>query len=224
MFTLGLIAIWLLVGCAVGLYMTRRGHAPYLWLFLVPFGPLALLFAVGSRDDETRASPTVTQIGSVSGQGSLHLLAGVDGSEAARQAAAGAVRLLHDLVARVSLVAVLDYESPETHPLRDEVAEADSWLVTAEQAIEPDVGAPPARVVLFGDPATELLRWAREEEADVIAVAARSHGLGRHLLAGSVTRRVVQASSCPVVVLPTGASDDGPASDRSRDIKERNTS
>lgn len=224
MLTLALVTIWLLVGCAVGLYMVRRGHSPYLWLFLVPFGPLALLFAVGSRDDETRTSPTVTQIGGVGRKGSLHLLVGVDGSEAARRAATDAVRLLRDLLARVSLVAVLDYESPETHPLGNEVTEADAWLLAAEQAIGPAFDAPAGRVVLFGDPSTELLRWARDNDADVIAVAARSHGLGRHLLAGSVTRRVLQASSCPVVVLRTDASNETPEQGLSEGVKERNTS
>ncbi len=46
MTTAVVVAIWLLCGCAVALWMVRRGHSPYLWLILVTFGPLALLFAI----------------------------------------------------------------------------------------------------------------------------------------------------------------------------------
>jgi nucleotide-binding universal stress UspA family protein len=207
MLTVVVVAAWLLIGCAVGFFMVRHGHSPYLWLVLVAFGPLAILFAIGARDDASRTRPTITRVGTTA-SGPLHVLAGIDGSSASSEAAAMALRLLDGAVGKVTLVAVLDIESPDTHPRGDAVQEADEWLRTAADLVAENVGVSAERVVLFGEPATELTEWAHAHDVHVIAVAARSHWTARHLLAGSVTRRVLQKSPCPVVVAPSGHDHD----------------
>lgn len=207
MLTVVVVAAWLLTGCAVGFFMVRHGHSPYLWLVLVAFGPLAILFAIGARDDASRTRPTITEAGTAT-SGPLHLLAGIDGSPASKEAAAMALRLLDGAVGKVTLVAVLDIESPDTHPRGDAVQEADEWLREAAIVLDDHLDAAAERVVLFGEPATELTDWASAHSVHVIAVAARSHWTARHLLAGSVTRRVLQKSPCPVVVSPSGLDRD----------------
>jgi len=222
MVTVVVVAVWLLVGCAVGFAMVRRGHSPYLWLVLVVFGPLSVLFAIGARDDAARSGPTVTASGEVA-DGPLHLLVGVDGSQASRDAATVASQLFERSLGKITLVAVRDYESTETHPRGDAVQEADEWLRVSASDLTERGGPAPERLVLFGDPATELTNWAHEHHADVIVVAARSHWTARHLLAGSVTRSVLQKSPCPVVVVPSGPPErDDPVIHLDQQSKERN--
>jgi len=55
--------------------------------------------------------------------------------------------------------------------------------------------------VVTGEPPAEILRLAREEQADLIVIA--SHGLTgwRHLVFGSVAEKVVRFSPCPVLTI-----------------------
>ncbi len=207
MITVVVVAAWLLCGCAVAMFMVRRGHSPYLWLILVCFGPLAILFGLGSRDDEATLGPKVTRVGEI-GSGPLHLLLGIDGSRSSLDAARQAVVLLGEFTGEITLAAVLDYEAPETHPRGDAEQEADAWLVEAANAIENAAGLSPGRVVLFGDPVRQLTRWADEHGVNLIGVAARSHWATRHLLAGSVTKGLVERAPCPVIVLPQPVPSD----------------
>jgi len=61
--------------------------------------------------------------------------------------------------------------------------------------------------VMQGDPATQILRYARSVNADVIVMGAA--GLERPTRpVGSVTATVVARSDCPVLIVPTGRSVD----------------
>lgn len=55
---------------------------------------------------------------------------------------------------------------------------------------------------LAGDPAHEILGFARDEKADVIVLGSRGHGRLAGLLLGSVTQKVVALAHCPVLVVP----------------------
>jgi len=54
------------------------------------------------------------------------------------------------------------------------------------------------RLLLRGDPAREIVRVAREESADLIAMTTRGHGAMYRLLLGSVTAKVLHDAACPV--------------------------
>jgi nucleotide-binding universal stress UspA family protein len=56
-------------------------------------------------------------------------------------------------------------------------------------------------IVSSGDAATEIVRLAEEEKADLITIA--THGLTgwRHLVHGSVTEKVLRAAACPVLTI-----------------------
>jgi len=55
--------------------------------------------------------------------------------------------------------------------------------------------------VAIGDPASEIVRAAREHDCDLIAIASHGRtGIG-HLLLGSVAERVIRESSVPVVTI-----------------------
>jgi universal stress protein A len=57
---------------------------------------------------------------------------------------------------------------------------------------------------LFGDPANEIVRYAREHGIDLIVVGTHGRTLSRALL-GSVAERVIRTAPCPVLAVPIGA-------------------
>jgi nucleotide-binding universal stress UspA family protein len=62
------------------------------------------------------------------------------------------------------------------------------------------------KVVLQGDPATELLAFAASVNADLIATGSHGHGFVARLLVGSVTTRIVRCSTCSVLTVPHAAA------------------
>jgi nucleotide-binding universal stress UspA family protein len=62
-------------------------------------------------------------------------------------------------------------------------------------------GVPATISVAAGDPAYEILRLAKELEADIIVIATHGHGGWRHFLFGSVAEKVVRQAPCPVLVV-----------------------
>ncbi len=74
-----------------------------------------------------------------------------------------------------------------------------------EQLIEEALrkrGCAEARVaVLFGDPANEIARFARDRGAGAIVIHSHGRTGAAHLLIGSVAERVVRYAHCPVLVL-----------------------
>jgi nucleotide-binding universal stress UspA family protein len=62
------------------------------------------------------------------------------------------------------------------------------------------------RVLLQGDPATELLAFATSVNADTIATGSHGHGFVARMLVGSVTTRILRCSTCSVLCVPHAAA------------------
>jgi hypothetical protein len=62
------------------------------------------------------------------------------------------------------------------------------------------------RVLLQGDPATELLAFAASVNADMIATGSHGHGFVARMLVGSVTTRILRCSTCSVLCVPHAAA------------------
>ncbi len=60
-----------------------------------------------------------------------------------------------------------------------------------------------AQVIEAATPAEGILSFAREKECDLTVVSATGMSAVRAVLLGSNTRKVVRASACPILVLPT---------------------
>ena len=58
------------------------------------------------------------------------------------------------------------------------------------------------KVLLQGDPATELLAFASSVNSDLIATGSHGHGFVARMLIGSVTTRIVRCSTCSVLTVP----------------------
>ena len=54
------------------------------------------------------------------------------------------------------------------------------------------------RTLLEGDPALEIVKFAHDEQADLIIMPTHGHGPFRRLLMGSVTAKVLHDARCPV--------------------------
>ncbi|MGE4427964.1 MAG: universal stress protein, partial [Solirubrobacteraceae bacterium] len=61
-------------------------------------------------------------------------------------------------------------------------------------------------VVLVGDPAESLID--RSAELHLLVLGSRDFGPVRHVILGSVSRRVLDRAQCPVIVVPRGAHRD----------------
>lgn len=61
------------------------------------------------------------------------------------------------------------------------------------------------KILLQGDPATELLAFAASVNADLIATGSHGRGFVARMLVGSVTTRLVRCSTCSVLTVPHAA-------------------
>ena len=57
------------------------------------------------------------------------------------------------------------------------------------------------RQVLPGRPFVEIIRYARDQEIDLIVIATHGRGALASMLLGSVTEKVVRKSMCPVLTI-----------------------
>jgi len=55
--------------------------------------------------------------------------------------------------------------------------------------------------VLFGRPASALVKAAETNKADLIVMGTHGHGAVMHMLMGNVAERVVRTASCPVLTV-----------------------
>ena len=86
---------------------------------------------------------------------------------------------------------------PTSLSFRDE-AESATGAVVAE--LELWGAASVHRRVLSGSPASEIVKLAKEAQADLIVVASGSGGLSDTILLGSTAQRVQHSAPCPVLV------------------------
>ncbi len=109
------------------------------------------------------------------------------------------IRLVHVAPSPESVVddagRVLAYADQEMARLEAEALDA----LRAFELHLPDAQVDSA--VRFGDPATEIVREAEEFGADLVAMAASTHGRVHRLVCGSVAEQVMRRAPMPVLVL-----------------------
>jgi nucleotide-binding universal stress UspA family protein len=130
------------------------------------------------------------------------IVVATDGSESVRRAVDVALDLAARFDAAVHALYVVDGDEVSSSPeqvredLRSALAErGEAALADVEARAETDVRT----TIREGNPASEIIEFAREVDADVVATGTRGrHGENRFLI-GSVAERVVR--TCPVPVL-----------------------
>jgi nucleotide-binding universal stress UspA family protein len=71
-------------------------------------------------------------------------------------------------------------------------------------------------VIAFGRPAAEIMRVAREREAEVIVMGVHGRNALDLLLFGSTTNHVIRAAPCPVLTIPGPTAAERPLAVRAR--------
>jgi nucleotide-binding universal stress UspA family protein len=133
------------------------------------------------------------------------IVVGVDGSENARHALDWAIMLAEPVAARVvavhalGLLDRLDDTPVPTEAHRDQIIEefTTNWCAALDRAPVPDV-----RLARDGPPADVILATAKEYDADLVVVGERGIGGGPGRDLGSTSRRVLEASPKPVLIVP----------------------
>lgn len=134
------------------------------------------------------------------------IVVGIDGSAGSREAVLWAARLARATGAEVLAVHGFPYEpmlGAETNALGAEEARTNAEGEWTADLREFDI---PHRVLIEEDDArSSLCRIALDEQADVLVVGSRGHGLVAELVLGSVAHHLTHHSPVPVVVIPAGS-------------------
>ncbi len=130
----------------------------------------------------------------------------IDFSEASRLAMAEAADLARRFGGELTLLHVHELPPDAQVPLdesENEVISVDlerslaAWRAEAARIL----GEPVRSRVRVGDPAAEIVRFARGTDVDLIVVGAYGDKGVRTLILGSVAERVIRAAPCPVIAI-----------------------
>jgi len=125
-----------------------------------------------------------------------------DGSEGPCRAVEQAYRLAAAFDATIHALYVVDETFPaHSHydMVREDMEDAGEEAVERIEANAPE-GIAVEKVFLTGVPHDEIVAYAAEHDADLIAMGTNGRtGLSRFVAAGSTTERVVRGSSVPVL-------------------------
>jgi nucleotide-binding universal stress UspA family protein len=84
--------------------------------------------------------------------------------------------------------------------------DAGDALHKMRESLRVPAGVAVQRILLQGDPATELLAFATNVKADLIATGSHGHGFVARMLVGSVTTRILRCATCSVLAVPHAAA------------------
>lgn len=140
----------------------------------------------------------------------MHAVVAMDFTDASVAAA----RLAAALVPRESRLTLVHVPPFAEFDRRDGVNWLDIYATGAETrlaALRDELRAATRREVdvamLHGDPADAVLRFAKRERADLIALGVHSQTAVERMLIGSTTTRVLRGATCSVLVAPQSRSD-----------------
>ena len=143
------------------------------------------------------------------------IVVATDGSASVQRAVAVALELAETFDAAVHALYVVDSGEVDSSPaavreqMRNALQQRGGAAIVDVQRRAADLGCDVTGVVREGRPADEISEYAREIDADTVAVGTRGrHGENRFLI-GSVAERVVRA--CPVPVLTVRHLEDSDA-------------
>jgi nucleotide-binding universal stress UspA family protein len=190
------LVVWLAIGAAAVFMMRRKGHDTFSWMILFLFlGPLAVPLAVSAQ----RHQPLDTT--SRPHRGALDVLVAHDGSPAASMALASALELFGPQMTSLTLAAIVDIEAATTVRGRDTERETRARLEGVAGQLAVRCG-PVETVVLHGDPAEALARFAAQHGYELVVVGGDDGSRWRHALTGNVAHRLAAATTVPVLVGP----------------------
>ena len=139
------------------------------------------------------------------------LLVPTDFSEDSEQAARYAVELAKRFQAEIHCIHVVDipadllstsdyYMTGPSEQFIDQIREESKKNLEgfAEKNLE---GAQVQTAFLEGSPFVEIIRYARDQQIDLVVIATHGRTGLKHVLFGSVAEKVVRKAPCPVLVV-----------------------
>ena len=120
----------------------------------------------------------------------------------ARQSNARVV-MLYVLEDHLPPIMMFTTETERAGLLEDQRVKAEGKL---REYAERHLGGDGEAVVVLGVADKEIVRYAEDNDVDVVVMASHGYGPVRQLLLGSTTERVLHHAGCPVLVVPSKAS------------------
>ena len=130
------------------------------------------------------------------------ILVAVDGSEASHRALERVARFMKEAEVALVTVARPIYRDPPYTGYADPKDEQEQRevLFAARDVLEGE-GISSTGLAPAGDPADEILKAAKQFEAELIVIGARSLGTVERLVLGSVSTKVMHESECDVLIV-----------------------
>ncbi|GGP08141.1 universal stress protein [Oceanobacillus neutriphilus] len=135
-----------------------------------------------------------------------HILLASDGSENAVRAAKEAVKLAsYDKESIIDVIYVIDYEKSKTDVLHANSSEAidverrkkNSKVIQFLQ----EENANFKTTILRGKPGPEIVRYANDQEVDIIVIGSRGLNTLQEMVLGSVSHKVMKRAHCPALIV-----------------------
>jgi len=132
-----------------------------------------------------------------------------DFSQGARAAMDHAVSLARDYQATLSLlyviqdISIAEWYIPSSLSMNDlvEDMQKSAWKEMDRWAGEVPAGVKTEKMVVRGVPFVEIIRTAKEKNADLIVIGTHGRTGIDHMLFGSTAEKVVRKSPCPVLTV-----------------------
>jgi universal stress protein A len=140
---------------------------------------------------------------------------GVDFSKTSHRALEEAAALAAAFDAELTLVhvhvelppAATDLIVPPSHVLEEAATELREAIDVLRRDAEVRTGRPVKVAILEGQPADEIVRYARRHGMDLIVVGSHGRSGVRRLVLGSVTERLLRLATAPVLVVGPRAAE-----------------
>lgn len=139
------------------------------------------------------------------------IVAAVDGSEPGTHAARQAVDIARLTGASVGLITVvrppegwwgLEGSPPSPEALASALSSARSEILDTLLDELDTEGLEVSVTEELGDPASVIIRYCGEEEADLLVIGRRGAGLVERMMIGSVADRLAHHAPCPLMIVP----------------------
>ena len=130
------------------------------------------------------------------------ILVAVDGSEVSHRALERVARFMKEAEVALVTVARPIYRDPPYTGYADPKDEGEQRgvLFAARDVLEGE-GVSSTGLAPVGDPADEILKAAKQFEAELIVIGARSLGTVERLVLGSVSTKVMHEADCDVLIV-----------------------
>lgn len=136
------------------------------------------------------------------------ILLAIDGSENARRAAQTAIGLVQSLEGSSLVVTYISPNPPSQSRIMKADFDVHNLLLEdahnlAKQTLDSieNAGIPYTIEVGMGDPSSEILKTIDKIKANLIIIGSRGLGSLTGVVMGSVSQRIAQHASCPVMIV-----------------------